>query len=81
MFNTYGHRTMRILLPVRSADIKHSTGGLVVRWVTTSEYLLSYVFVFAVSRPVFCSSMYLLWMIFVLDVMGSDTTSHSIEPR
>jgi hypothetical protein len=42
---TYDHRTMNTLLPVRSADIKHCTGGLVVRWVTTSEYLLLYVFV------------------------------------
>jgi nitrogen fixation-related uncharacterized protein len=42
---TYDHRTMKTLLPVRSADIKHGTGGLVVRWVTTSEYPLLYVFV------------------------------------
>ena len=31
-------------LPVRSAVLKHCTGGLVVRWVTTSEYPLLYVF-------------------------------------
>jgi hypothetical protein len=36
---------MNPVLPVRSADLKHCTGGLVVRWVTTSEYLLLYVFV------------------------------------
>ncbi len=30
---------MRTLLPVRSADIKHGTGRLVLRWVTTGEYL------------------------------------------
>jgi hypothetical protein len=31
-------------LPVRSALFKQRTGGLVVRWVTTSEYPLLYVF-------------------------------------
>jgi hypothetical protein len=31
-------------LPVRSAVLKQCTGGLVVRWVTTSEYPLLYVF-------------------------------------
>ena len=41
---TYDHRTMRIRLPVRSAIYKHCTGGLVVRWVTTSESPLLYVF-------------------------------------
>ena len=35
---------MRTGLPVRSALLKHCTGGLVVRWVTTSEYLLLIVF-------------------------------------
>jgi hypothetical protein len=34
------------VLPVRSAVLKRSTGGLVVRWVTTSEYPLLYVFDF-----------------------------------
>ncbi|KAF2851222.1 hypothetical protein T440DRAFT_395152, partial [Plenodomus tracheiphilus IPT5] len=34
-------------LPVRSAIYKQCTGGLVVRWVTTSESPLLYVFVFA----------------------------------
>jgi hypothetical protein len=33
-------------LPVRSAVLKQDTGGLVIRWVTTSEYPLLYVFVF-----------------------------------
>ena len=42
---------MKIRLPVRSAIYKHDTGGLVVRWVTTSESPLLYVFVFA---PSFC---------------------------
>jgi hypothetical protein len=31
-------------LPVRSALFKQRTDGLVVRWVTTSEYPLLYVF-------------------------------------
>ena len=37
---------MKIRLPVRSAIYKHDTGGLVVRWVTTSESPLLYVFAF-----------------------------------
>jgi hypothetical protein len=43
---TYDHRTLKIELPVRSAVLKQCTGGLVVRWVTTSEYPLLYVFDF-----------------------------------
>jgi hypothetical protein len=43
---TYDHRTLRTELPVRSAVLKQCTGGLVVRWVTTGEYPLLYVFVF-----------------------------------
>ena len=43
--NTYDHRTLKTRLPVRSALFKQRTGGLVVRWVTTSEYPLLYVFV------------------------------------
>jgi hypothetical protein len=39
-----GQETTR--LPVRSALFKQRTGGLVVRWVTTSEYPLLYVSVF-----------------------------------
>ncbi|KAF2623570.1 hypothetical protein BU25DRAFT_176775 [Macroventuria anomochaeta] len=42
--STYDHRTLKTRLPVRSALFKQRTGGLVVRWVTTSEYLLLYVF-------------------------------------
>jgi hypothetical protein len=41
---TYDHRTLRTELPVRSAELKQCTGGLVVRWVTTGEYPLLYVF-------------------------------------
>ena len=43
---TYDHRTLKTRLPVRSALFKQRTGGLVVRWVTTSEYPLLYVFIF-----------------------------------
>jgi hypothetical protein len=38
-----------IALPVCSAVLKLDTGGLVVRWVTTSESLLLYVFDFFVN--------------------------------
>jgi hypothetical protein len=41
---TYDHRYQRARRPVRSALFKLVTGRLVVRWVTTSEYLLLYVF-------------------------------------
>ena len=49
--DTYDHRTLKIRLPVRSAIYKQCTGGLVVRWVTTSESPLLYVFVFAWTNP------------------------------
>ncbi|KAF2849405.1 hypothetical protein T440DRAFT_399427, partial [Plenodomus tracheiphilus IPT5] len=42
--STYDHRTLKIELPVRSAVLKQCTGGLVVRWVTTGESPLLYVF-------------------------------------
>ncbi|KAH8731886.1 hypothetical protein GQ44DRAFT_670521, partial [Phaeosphaeriaceae sp. PMI808] len=41
---TYDHRTLKTKLPVRSASFKQRTGGLVVRWVTTGEFPLLYVF-------------------------------------
>ena len=44
---TYDHRLRRIGHPVRSAIHKPQIGRLVVGWVTTSEYLLLYVFIFA----------------------------------
>jgi hypothetical protein len=47
---TYDHRTTKIELPVRSAVLKRGTGGLVVRWVTTSEYPLLYVFALFFNR-------------------------------
>ena len=37
-------------LPLRSALLKQNTGGLVVRWVTTSESPLLYVFVLPMRR-------------------------------
>ena len=46
---TYDHRLRRIGHPVRSAIHKPQIGRLVVGWVTTSEYLLLYVFAFLVS--------------------------------
>jgi hypothetical protein len=52
--STYDHRFKKIALPVRSAVLKLVTGGLVVRWVTTGESPLLYVFVYA-SSPSFCS--------------------------
>ena len=42
---TYDHRLRRIGHPVRSAIHKPQIGRLVVGWVTTSEYLLLYVFI------------------------------------
>ncbi|KAH8706977.1 hypothetical protein GQ44DRAFT_818229, partial [Phaeosphaeriaceae sp. PMI808] len=44
--STYDHRTLNTGLPVRSALLKQRTGGLVVRWVTTGESPLLYVFAF-----------------------------------
>ena len=44
---TYDHRLRRTGHPVRSAIHKPQIGRLVVGWVTTSESLLLYVFVFA----------------------------------
>jgi hypothetical protein len=43
---TYDHRLRNIGHPVRSAIHKPQIGRLVVGWVTTSEYLLLYVFCF-----------------------------------
>jgi hypothetical protein len=52
-FSTYDHRILKTRLPVRSALFKQDTGGLVVRWVTTSESPLLYVF-----ASLFASSCY-----------------------
>ncbi|PYI00102.1 hypothetical protein BO71DRAFT_454952, partial [Aspergillus ellipticus CBS 707.79] len=53
---TYDHRVWRTGLPVRSAVLKPHAGRLVVGWVTTSESLLLYVFVF------FFLLAYKIWM-------------------
>ena len=48
LFTTYDHRRMKTGHPVRSGVLKHSTGCVVVGWVTTSEFQLLYVlFLFA----------------------------------
>ncbi|XP_014553069.1 hypothetical protein COCVIDRAFT_108635, partial [Bipolaris victoriae FI3] len=44
---TYGHRFKKFSHPVRSGLYKLEIGGLVVRWVTTGESPLSYVFALA----------------------------------
>jgi hypothetical protein len=49
--STYDHRILNTRLPVRSAIYKQDTGGLVVRWVTTSESPLLYVLNFLFARP------------------------------
>jgi hypothetical protein len=41
---TYGHRTLKTELPVRSAVLKQGTGGLVVEFVRIGESPLLYVF-------------------------------------
>jgi hypothetical protein len=53
---TYDHRTLKTRLPVRSALFKQRTGGLVVRWVTTSEYPLLYVFANSIASYLLFSS-------------------------
>ena len=52
---TYDHRLKKIGHPVRSAILKLQIGRLVVGWVTTSEYLLLYVFL------IFFSFDFFLW--------------------
>jgi hypothetical protein len=55
---TYDHRLRRTGHPVRSAIHKPQIGRLVVGWVTTSEYLLLYVFAFACIIAVFFNTRY-----------------------
>ena len=69
---TYDHRTLKTRLPVRSALFKQRTGGLVVRWVTTSEYPLLYVFEFLVSVTAILQSHH-LWVrtaVFLSEVLN-----------
>jgi hypothetical protein len=61
---TYDHRTMKTELPVRSAVLKHCTGGLVVRWVTTSESPLLYVFA-STSPNLAAQKIHTCWMIYI----------------
>ena len=44
--STYGHRSVKTEDPVRSPELKHRTGRLVLRWVTTWESRLLYVLLF-----------------------------------
>jgi hypothetical protein len=54
---TYDHRLKKIGHPVRSAILKLQIGRLVVGWVTTSEYLLLYVFLnFFLGLIFFCGA-------------------------
>jgi hypothetical protein len=55
--STYDHRFKRIGHPVRSAIHKLEIGRLVVGWVTTSEYLLLYVFFLLFSTFLFLGLM------------------------
>lgn len=45
---TYGHRLVTTGHPVRCVILKHHIGRLVVKWVAISEYLMLYVFAFAI---------------------------------
>ena len=56
---TYDHRLRKTGHPVRSAIHKPQIGRLVVGWVTTSEYLLLYVFFWSILSFFGSSSMYL----------------------
>jgi hypothetical protein len=47
---TYDHFFVNAFDPVRSRIIKHERGGLVLRWVTTGESPLLYVFSFCPSE-------------------------------
>ena len=83
--NTYDHRTLKTRLPVRSALFKQRTGGLVVRWVTTSEYPLLYVFVLlSVSRdclleliPGACHFFNLLFVVVFVESTRGTRTRHA----
>ena len=50
---TYDHRLKKTGHPVRSAIHNLEIGGLVVGWVTTSEYPLLYVFFFFITYLLF----------------------------
>jgi hypothetical protein len=71
---TYGHRLWRTGHPVRSAIHKPQIGGLVVGSVTTSEYLLLYVFVVLDLRSVPLT-------VVAFDFFYRQITKHSVAPR
>ena len=68
--STYDHRTLKTRLPVRSALFKQRTGGLVVRWVTTSEYPLLYVFVFCCFCPSFVTLLLTIACVALFSIFG-----------
>ena len=74
--STYDHRTLKTRLPVRSALFKQRTGGLVVRWVTTSEYPLLYVFVFLLSWAASGGKV----CVCVIDVAGMPLCDAVVDP-
>ena len=63
--STYDHRRGTLPDPVCSPHVKPSTGGLVVRWVTTGEYPLLYVF--AVPMIAWRAETFCLWSILFVD--------------
>ena len=75
IFITYDHRTSTIALPVRSAVLKRCTGGLVVRWVTTGESPLLYVFAFCLSDRLYCRD------IILIDVFPSTYNHRTLKAR
>ncbi|KAG9903942.1 hypothetical protein KCU98_g22385, partial [Aureobasidium melanogenum] len=50
--STYGHSQLKTGHPVRSAIHKQLNGRLVLRWVTTWESLLLFIFLFSLT-PVY----------------------------
>ena len=72
---TYDHRLRRIGHPVRSAIHKPQIGRLVVGWVTTSESLLLYVFLFYFFFWLF----YLTNTLCIKTMVGENLTSFVIN--
>jgi hypothetical protein len=76
LVGTYDHRKLKTGIPVRSSLLKQLTGGLVVRWVTTSESPLSYVYVFFWHFECMSRGQCLA---FDNPVLGSDVASYKCE--
>jgi hypothetical protein len=86
--STYDHRKLKTGIPVRSSLLKQLTGGLVVRWVTTSESPLSYVFNFFHSKsgsrglcaasPLISSDHYLVRVPLVFDGKRCSSASRAL---